>query len=62
MPAVIFQEIYIFLSESDEFSPGTAEEVWHEELIYGSWEDGANQDGGREISVEVTVPEVSKRR
>ena len=48
----------MFMSESDEFSLDTGMEVWREELVFGSWEDGANRDGSRETSVEVAVPDV----
>ena len=48
----------MFMSESDEFSLETAVEVWREELVFGSWEDGANGDGSRETSVEVAVSDV----
>ena len=49
----------MFMSQLEEFSLDTGLEVWHEGLVFGSWEDGTNGDGSRETSVEIDVPNVS---
>lgn len=44
----VFQDLWVFLSESEDFTEFTdmSKLYWHQtDLMYGAWYDGPNKDG-----------------
>ncbi len=55
--------MYVYLTEWEDFDfeRDQGQQFWYEELAYGNWNDGPNQDGTRVKSDEVPVPESVQR-
>lgn len=51
--------MYLYLTEVEDFHYLEDRDfsVWSEELVYGNWEDGPNQDGSRTKTLDILVPE-----